>query len=94
MRVEVALAELKNVRLVIAFPHESWVRPGVGDSLISQLMPHVPPLPIMLVSDEDQPKAYAPFQTHEFMQLLPAARLQRFEIDLDEEPEEEEELPF
>jgi hypothetical protein len=94
VKVEVALAELKNVRLAIAFPHDSWVRPGVGDDLISRLAPHLPPLPIMLVSEGLQLRAYAAFQTREFLDQFSGAKLQRFEIDLSEEPEDEEELPF
>lgn len=95
LKIEVALAELKQTRLVIAFPHDSWVRPGVGDDLISRLAPHVPPLPIMLVSEEFSLRAYAPFQTQAFLELLPTVKLQRFVVDLSQSPEEEEDdLPF
>lgn len=95
MKVDVALAELNRVRLIVAFPHDSWVRPGVGDDLISRLMPYVPPLPIMLVSESPTFRAYAPFQTQSFLELLPTVRLQRFEVDLSAPPEDEEdELPF
>lgn len=95
LRVEVALTQLKQVRLIIAFPHDSWVRPGAGDELIGRLPPYLPPLPIMLVSEGSYLRAYAPFQTDEFLRLLPTVRLQRFEIDLSQPPEEEEdELPF
>lgn len=96
MRVEVALAQLKQVRLIVAFPHDSWVRPGPGDELIGRLPQYLPPLPIMLVSEGAYPRAYAPFQTDEFLRLLPTVQLQRFEIDLSQPPEDEDadELPF
>jgi hypothetical protein len=48
----------------------------------------------MLVSEEAGLRAYAPFQTNDFLALLPTTRLQRFEVDLSEGPEDEEELPF
>ena len=95
VRVEVALTELKRVRLIVAYPHDSYVRPGVGDDLISRLMPYLPPLPIMLVSEGSRPRAYAAFQTDEFLALLPSVKVQRFEVDLSAPPEDEEDdLPF
>ena len=95
LRVEVALAQLKQLRLIIAFPDDSWVRPGAGDELIRRLPSYLPPLPIMLVSEGPYPRAYAAFQTCEFLKLLPTVGLQRFEIDLSQPPEDEEDdLPF
>lgn len=94
MKVEAALVELLGVRLAVAFVHDSWVRPGVGDRLISRLMPFLPPMPIMLVSEGGPSRAYAPFQVKAFFELLPSAQVQRFEIDLAEDLEDEEELPF
>ena len=94
MKVDAALIELLGVRLAVAFVHDSWVRPGVGDDLISRLAPHLPPLPTMLVSEDVPPRAYAPFQTERFLELLLATQMPRFEIDLAEEPEDEDELPF
>lgn len=89
-----ALTELKGVRLIVAFPHDSFVRPGAGDRLLSELTPHLPPLGIMLVSDGAYPRAYAAFQTHEFLQPLRCAELRRYELDLNDSPEEDDELPF
>jgi hypothetical protein len=94
MKVDAALVELLGVRLAVAYVHDSWVRPGVGDQLIARLMPFLPPMPIMLVSEDGPARAYAPFQTRQFFELLPTARVQRFEIDLSEDPEDEEDLPF
>ena len=91
-----ALTELKGVRLIVAFPGDGYVRPIAGDRLISQLVPHLPPLGIMLVSEGSWPRAYAPFQTHEFLPLLRDVEFNRFEVDLNATPddEEEDELPF
>lgn len=84
------------MRLVVAFPHESHVRPGVGDDLINRLAPYVPPLGIMLVAEGGEPRAYAPFQTERLLPLLANVKLNRFVVDLSLPPEEEEddELPF
>lgn len=96
MKIEVALTQLGLVRLVVAFPHESYVRPGVGDQLINRLAPYVPPLGIMLVAEGPAPRAYAPFQTERLLPLLADVKLTRFVVDLSIPPEEEEddELPF
>lgn len=95
MKVEVALTELRRARLIVAFPHDSYVRPGSGDVLISRMAPHLPPLGIMLVSEGAYPRAYATFETHELLPLLSAVQLVRFEIDLNQPPEDEDdELPF
>jgi hypothetical protein len=96
LRIEVALTELKGVRLIVAFPGDEYVRPIAGDRLITQLTPYLPPLGIMLVSESAWPRAYAPFQTHEFLPLLRGISLNRFEVDLSVPPEDEDEdeLPF
>lgn len=94
MRVEVALVELKGARLAVAFPDDPWVRPGAGDSLIAQMASYLPPLGIMLVSEEGRPRAHAAFETRDFLALLPTVKLVRFTVDLSEPPEDEEELPF
>lgn len=94
MRVEVALVELKGARLAVAFPEDPWVRPGAGDTLISRMTPYLPPLGIMLVSEGAYPRAYAAFETQEFLSLLRMQELSRFTVDLSEPPEDEDELPF
>lgn len=94
MRVEVALVELKGARLAVAFPEDSWVRPGEGDSLISRMAPYLPPLGIMLVTEGAHPRAHATFETSEFLTLLQAVKLVRFTVDLSSPPEDEEDLPF
>lgn len=95
MRVEVALVELKGVRLILAFPDDSYVRPGVGDRLILQLAPHLPLLGIMLVSEGAYPRAYAHFETQAFLEPLRQVDPNRFEVDLSAElDDEDEELPF
>ena len=95
LKVEVALVELKGVRLILAFPDDSYVRPGAGDRLIEQLAPHLPPLGIMLVSEGTYLRAYAHFETHAFLEPLRQVEPNRFEVDLSAElDDEDEELPF
>ena len=95
MKVDASLVEASGVRLAVAYVHDSWVRPGVGDMLISRLAPYFPPLPVMLVSENVPPRAYAPFQTQAFLEKITCVQPPRFEIDLSEPPEDEEdELPF
>lgn len=98
MKVEVALVELRQVRLIVAFPHESYVRPGVGDDLIERLAKRLPPRGIMLVAEGRSPRAYAHFETDELLPLLLLAPLTRFDVDLDaaptDEDEDEDDLPF
>lgn len=48
----------------------------------------------MLVSEGAFPRAYAAFETHEFLALLRIDELSRFTVDLSEPPEDEGELPF
>ena len=50
MKLDVAVAELKGVRVALAFPPPAWVAPGVGDVLLERLRPHFPTLPVMLVA--------------------------------------------
>lgn len=96
VKVEVALTELRGARLVIVFPHESYVRPGVGDDLINRVAPYVPPMGIMLIAEDPAPRAYARFETHELLPLLLAKPIRRFEIDLSNPPEsdDDDDLPF
>lgn len=96
MKIEVALTQLGPARLVLAFPHDSYIRPGVGDMLIERLAPYVPRLGIMLVSDGPVPHAYAPFETHKLLPLLANVKLSRYVVDLSQPPDDEDddELPF
>lgn len=49
----------------------------------------------MLVSEGAYPRAYAHFQTRDFLEPLRHVALNRFEVDLSAElDEDEEELPF
>ena len=58
------------------------------------MTPYLPPLGIMLVSEGAHPRAYAAFETLEFLSLLRMEELSRFTVDLSEPPEDEDELPF
>ena len=59
MKIEVAVAELKGVRVAIAFAPPSWVAPGVGDALLARLRPYFPTLPILLADSADAVQAIA-----------------------------------
>ena len=96
MRVEAALTELRGARLVVVFPHESFVQPGPGDDLINRVAPYLPAMGIMLVAEGAVPRAYAKFDTHELLPLLLTTPLRKFEINLSRPPEndDDDDLPF
>ncbi|MCS0581837.1 hypothetical protein NX784_09555 [Massilia pinisoli] len=90
MKVEVAVAELKGVRVALVFPPPSWVAPGVGDVLLDRLRPYFPALPIMLVAvHRHEVRAHAAFQAQALVDsedLEDLAHLPRTVIDLDVPP--------
>ena len=87
MKLEVALAELKGVRVALAFPPPAWVAPGVGDVLLERLRPHFPTLPVMLVSVQKHGvRAHAAFQAQALVDGADLTRLPRTAIDLDVPP--------
>ncbi|KQV48994.1 hypothetical protein [Massilia sp. Root335] len=87
MKLEVALAELKGVRVALAFPPPAWVAPGVGDVLLERLRPHFPTLPVMLVSVQRHGvRAHAAFQAQALVDGADLAHLPRTLIDLDVPP--------
>ena len=87
MKIEVALAELKGVRVALAFPPPSWVAPGVGDALLARLRPYFPALPIMLVSVQAHGvRAHAAFQAQALVEGCDLKGLKRRVIDLDVPP--------
>jgi len=94
MKVEVAITELRSVRLALAFVDAAWLLPGPGDALIARLGPYLPPLPLMLVGGDGG--AYAHFQSAVFAALAALARdgLQRFTVDLALPPPTHEPPPF
>ena len=84
MKLEVALAELKGVRVALAFPPPAWVAPGVGDVLLERLRPHFPTLPVMLVSVQKHGvRAHATFQAQALVDGVDLTQLPRTVIDLD-----------
>lgn len=94
MKLEVAVAELKGVRVALAFPPPAWVAPGVGDVLLERLRPHFPLLPIMLVSVQKHGvRAHAAFQAQALVDGADLARLVRTAIDLDAPPAPPDEPP-
>ena len=87
MKLEVAIAELKGVRVALAFPPPAWVAPGVGDVLLERLRPYFPTLPILLVSVQKHGvRAHAAFQAQALVDGADLARLPRTTIDLDVPP--------
>jgi hypothetical protein len=87
MKIEVAVAELKGVRVAIAFAPPSWVAPGVGDALLARLRPYFPTLPILLAAPQGRRmRAYAPFQAQALVDGADLDKLARHVIDLDAAP--------
>jgi hypothetical protein len=87
MKLDVAVAELKGVRVALAFPPPAWVAPGVGDVLLERLRPFFPTLPVMLVAVHRQGvRAHAAFQAQALVDGADLAHLQRRTIDLDIPP--------
>jgi hypothetical protein len=87
MKLEVAVTELKGVRVALAFPPPAWVAPGVGDVLLERLRPFFPTLPVMLVSvHRHGVRAHAAFQAQALVDGADIARLPRHTIDLDMPP--------
>ena len=94
MKLEVALAELKGVRVALAFPPPAWVAPGVGDVLLERLRPYVPALPVMLVSVQKHGvRAHAAFQAQALVDGADLTHLPRTTIDLDVPPAPPDEPP-
>jgi hypothetical protein len=94
MKIGVALAVLKGVRVVVAFPPPAWVVPGMGDALLARLQPHFPALPVMLVSHQPHGmRAHAAFQAQALVDGADLSLLDKFEIDLDLPPPASDEAP-
>lgn len=91
MKVEVAIAELKGVRVAIAFPPPAWVAPGVGDVLLERLKPHFPTLPLMLAAPAHrrggEARVHAAFQARQLAEGCDFASLARWSVDLGLPPE-------
>jgi len=87
MKLDVAVTELKGVRVALAFPPPAWVAPGVGDVLLARLRPHFPTLPVMLVAlHRGGVRAHAAFQAAALVEGADLTRLPRTPLDLDVPP--------
>ena len=87
MKLDVAVAELKGVRVALAFPPPAWVAPGVGDVLLERLRPWFPTLPVMLVAlHRGGVRAHAAFQAQALVEGADLTQLRRTQIDLDVPP--------
>jgi len=88
MKLDIVLADLKGVRVALAFPPPAWVAPGVGDVLLERLRPFFPTLPVMLVSvHRHGVRAHAAFQALALVEGADLAHLPRQTIDLDIPPQ-------
>jgi hypothetical protein len=95
MKLPAGVAVVKGIRLAVALPHPSYVRPGVGDVLLARIAPYFPALPVMLVSSKARnARAYATFETDALLAELDLASVELAEIDLDTPPEAEQAPPF
>lgn len=95
MKMSTAITTVRGIRMVLAFPHPSYVRPGVGDVLLERLAPYFPALPIMLVSAKaTNARAYATFDTDALLPELDLASLVLEDIDLDARPVSDSPPPF
>lgn len=94
MKIDVTIAELRGVRVAIAFPPPAWVTPGVGDVLLEQLRPYFPTLPIMLASVQGhRVRAHAVFQAHALIAGQDLGTWPRYQIDLDLPPAQPDAAP-
>lgn len=99
MKIEVAVAELKGVRVAIAFAPPAWVAPGVGDTLLERLKPYFPALPLMLATHRRNPGAaprvHAAFQAGALSEGADLEVFPRRTLDLDlPPPAPDRPLPF
>lgn len=87
MKIEVAITELKGVRVAVAFAPPAYVTPGVGDSLLARLQPYFPALPIMLAAVQKHGvRTHAAFQAQALVGDADLRALARTVIDLDVPP--------
>lgn len=94
MKIDVAVTELRGVRVAIAFAAPAYVTPGVGDSLLVRLQPYFPTLPLMLASMQKHGvRTHAAFQAQALVEGADLGTLARREIDLDVPPMLPDEAP-
>jgi len=87
MKIDVAITELKGVRVAVAFAPPAYVTPGVGDSLLARLQPYFPALPVMLAAVQKHGvRTHAAFQAQALVGDADLSTLARTVIDLDVPP--------
>jgi hypothetical protein len=80
--------------LVVAIVPSEYTLRTAGPALIAKIEAHLPALPVMLVSIENNgPRAFAFFETHMLLALLQLEKLHLSVLDLRLAPPEAE-LPF
>ena len=95
MQLRYAEIEPYGAPITVVIVDSQFTQAGPGDDLLHRLRPYFRTSPIMLISVERNGfRAYAPFQTHLLLALIQLEELQIREIDLDEAPCIDEEVPF
>jgi len=95
LKIECCIVEFRLARIVVALPHSSYVRPGVGDTLMRQLQPHYPGMPIALLSTEPGTVPYyAIFDAAPLVASLDIESLDLEIIDLTQPAYDDSDLPF
>lgn len=94
MRISIAEVSPHGAPLIVAIVPSEFTLLNPGPAMVEKIQRHIPTLPIMLVSIEDNGlRAYAPFQTHLLLALIQLENLDLAILDLNS-PMPEAELPF
>ncbi len=94
MIVRTAVVAPSGSPLLVALVESAFTLPAAGDALMKRIQPHLPTMPIMLVSIEANGfRAHAAFRTGEILALLQLEQLAFTELDLDK-PLPEAAAPF
>lgn len=95
MRVKVGQWTPYSTTIAVALVDSEFTVQSAGQLLIKRIEKYYPSQAVMLVSVEDNGfRAYAYFQTHEFLALMQLDVIAFEEIDLSVPPAHESELPF
>lgn len=95
MRVKVAQWTPYSTAMVVALVDTEFTVQAAGQLLVRRIEKYFLAQAVMLVSVEEHGfKAFAYFQTHEFLALIQLDVLTFDEIDLDVPPADDSELPF
>lgn len=94
MVISFAKVDNNGSTLIIAIVPSEFSLAAAGRDVIAKIERHLPALPVMLVSIEDNgPRAFAFFETHMLLALVQLETLLLSVLDLRADPPEQE-LPF